>query len=158
MASILSSKNLSLYTIPAAWVVALAPHFYASQGLGAKFDQTQPRTYAKTISETQTLDATTKNKIIRCEGAQLNGFENIGLYASAIVAGNMAGLSNTLMNTVSGGYILSRIVYNYFYITGDTPGLAKIRSLSYLTGIGMIFTVFVKAGNVMRESLLAGAF
>lgn len=78
----------SLYTIPAAWVVAIAPHFYAASLGGKTFDNRSPRTYTASLKDTQTLDAATKQRIIRAEGAQQNGFENVGLFAAAVVAAN----------------------------------------------------------------------
>jgi hypothetical protein len=44
----------SLYTIPAAWVLSIAPHFYAAS-LG-KFDNKQPRTYTREIDGDQSVD------------------------------------------------------------------------------------------------------
>lgn len=45
------------------------------------------------------------------EAAQQNIFENLGLYAAAIVAGNVAGLPVRHMNKIAAGYIASRVVY-----------------------------------------------
>ena len=80
----------------------------------------------------------------------MNGFENLGLFASAVVAGNLAGLSSQTMNLLSGGYLASRAVYNIIYINNSTQGAANTRSVAYLAGIGMIFTMFIKAGNALK--------
>jgi hypothetical protein len=48
------NTNQSLYTIPAAWVLSIAPHFYAA-GLG-KFDNRNPRTYTREIDGDQSVD------------------------------------------------------------------------------------------------------
>ena len=45
-----------------------------------------------TIDSNQTLDKATKDTIIRADGAQQNGFENLGFFAAAVLAGNIAGL------------------------------------------------------------------
>lgn len=65
----------------------------------------------------------TKAKIIRAEGAQQNGFENIGLFAAAVVIGNVAKLNNSTLNTLSGCYLLSRLAYNVLYITNTTDAV-----------------------------------
>src|SRR5712671_5430955 len=96
----------------------------------------------------------TKAMIHRSEGAQKNGFENLGLFAAAVVAGNIAGLPAETLNLLSGGYLASRVLYNYVYITHTSQAMANVRSLTYLSGIGMIMTLFVKSGNAIRERTL----
>ncbi|CZT14781.1 uncharacterized protein RCC_00735 [Ramularia collo-cygni] len=145
------TRNFSLYTIPAAWVLSIAPHFYAAS-LG-KLDNRNPRTYTREVEGDQTIDKATKQTIIRAEGAQQNGFENLGLFAAAVVIGNVAKLDNWTLNALSGGYLASRVVYNALYITGTTEGVANARSVAFLSGIGIIFSFFIKSGNALRNSL-----
>jgi uncharacterized MAPEG superfamily protein len=71
----------------------------------------------------------TKDTIIRAEGAQQNGFENVGLFASAVVAGNIAGLDNRTLNILSSGYLASRAVYNYIYINNKTEAAGECHFL-----------------------------
>lgn len=49
--------------------------------------------------------------IIRAEGAQQNGFENLGIFAAGVVAGNAAGLDAGYLNALSAAYIATRVVY-----------------------------------------------
>ncbi|KAJ4404751.1 hypothetical protein N0V91_005701 [Didymella pomorum] len=144
-------RNLSLYTIPAAWILSIAPHFYAAS-LG-KFDNKNPRTYTRDTEGDQSIDKATKAKIVRAEGAQQNGFENLGLFAAAVVIGNVAKLPNETLNTLSAAYLASRIAYNALYIGGTTDMLSNLRSVSFLTGVGIIFTFFIKSGNALRNQL-----
>jgi uncharacterized MAPEG superfamily protein len=88
---------------------------------------------------------------LRCEGAQQNGFENIALFATAVLAGNLAGLPAQTLNTLSGGYLASRIVYNYIYINNTSIAMANSRTGTFLVGIGLIFTLFIKSGNALKE-------
>lgn len=67
----------------------------------------------------------TKERIVRAEGAQQNGFENIGLFAAAVVAGNMARLDNWTLNALTGGYLASRVAYNLLYINNTTDALGE---------------------------------
>jgi len=96
----------------------------------------------------------TKNRIFRAEGAQQNGFENVGLFAAAVVAGNMAGLSATTLNGLTYGYLGSRVLYNLIYINNESTGAANVRSVVFVGGIGMIMTLFVKAGNALASRSL----
>ncbi|KAL6711898.1 hypothetical protein ACN47E_002941 [Coniothyrium glycines] len=144
-------RNFSLYAVPAAWVLSIVPHFYAAS-LG-KFDNKNPRTYTQDTKSDQSIDKATKAKIIRAEGAQQNGFENLGLFAAAVVIGNVAKLPNSTLNTLSAAYLASRVVYNGLYIAGTTDLLSTLRSVSFLTGVGIIFTFFIQSGNVLRNKL-----
>ncbi|KAL1306396.1 hypothetical protein AAFC00_005103 [Neodothiora populina] len=145
------TRNLSLYCIPAAWVLSIIPHFYAAS-LG-KFDNKYPRGYIKAVEADQAVDKATKGKILRAEAAQQNGFENVGLFAAAVVAGNIAKLDNWTLNALAGGYLASRVAYNLIYITNETDAMANARTMAFLSGVGMIFTLFIKSGNALVNHL-----
>ena len=68
----------------------------------------------------------TKEKIVRAEGAQQNGFENLGLFAAAVVAGNIVRLDNWTLNVLSGGYLLSQLRWRWTVPMGESgpSGLA----------------------------------
>jgi uncharacterized MAPEG superfamily protein len=152
-------------------VIAFLPHAYAA-AQSKIFDNCSPQTYASLLEKDQTIDKAvsliailitslsnntsltadqTKTRILRCEGAQTNGFENLGLFATAVLAGNLAGLPAQTLNALSGGYCLSRIVYNFIYINNTSEAMANIRTVVFLAGIGQIFTLFIKSGNILRE-------
>ena len=42
-------------------------------------------------------------------------------------------------------------MYNLVYINNTTEGMATLRSAVFLAGVGQIFTLFIKSGNVLRE-------
>jgi uncharacterized MAPEG superfamily protein len=156
MASFLDfTRNFSYYTIPAAWVLSIAPHVYAtslhdSKSPETKFDNCSPRTLVPSLDRNQSLDSETKQTIIRAEAAQQNGFENIGLFAAAVVAANAAKVDSWWLNTLSFGYLGSRVVYNVLYIGGANGA----RTAVFLGGVGMIFTLFIQAGNKVRNAVL----
>lgn len=156
MASLLhgiQNLNLSLYTIPAAWLLSIAPQWYATrlyqQASSAKFDLKQPRSMTKIIADSQCLDSNTKARLFRARSAHQNGFENLGLFAAAVVAGNLAHLDNSWLNGLSVGYVISRMVYNLIYINNTTDALASTRTVVFVSGVSMIMTLFVMAANVM---------
>lgn len=159
MSSLLdTTRNFSLYTIPAAWALSIIPHFYAvtlyERATSKKYDTTKPRAAVAAVAEDRSLDTATKNRITRAEGAQQNGFENLGLFAAAVVAGNYAGLDAQWLNALSGGYLVSRAVYNYVYVNNDSATMANVRTGVFLGGIGLIFTLFIQAGNKLRSSVV----
>lgn len=102
----------SFYAVPAAWALSIVPHFFAA-GLGGKsFDNRSPRSFTSSLQSNQTLNAATKERIIRAEGAQQNGFENLGLFAAAVVAGNSTSA------TLSQGHTHAQNVLNETTLTG----------------------------------------
>jgi uncharacterized MAPEG superfamily protein len=125
-----------------------------SKSAHKRFDNRHPRSLTSKLEGDQTIDKCTKERIIRAEGAQQNGFENLAFYAAAVTAGNAAGLAPQTMNMLSGAYLASRALYNLIYINGDTAALAGLRSTVYTGGVGLICAIFVMAGNTMNKKLL----
>lgn len=103
------------------------------------------------LPQPSTNSPQTKDRIMRAEAAQTNGFENLAFFASAVVAGNLAGLPAQTLNTLSGGYLISRVLYNLIYINNTSKAIANTRSVVFVSGVGMIFTLFIKSGNILRE-------
>ncbi|KAI1506225.1 hypothetical protein F5X99DRAFT_404272 [Biscogniauxia marginata] len=149
MASFLNlNQNISYFTIPVALFLALAPRGYSGfAGVGKKyFDPSNPRTFAARLGNAD-IDKQVKARILRAESASANAFENLPLYAAAVVAGNTAGLPKQTLNALSAGYIASRLVYTWVYIWGqNNRKLAGARTLVWGVGVGFIMTLFVKAG------------
>ncbi|TVY12990.1 hypothetical protein LARI1_G008445 [Lachnellula arida] len=77
-----TTRNFSFYAPPVAWVIAFIPTLAI---ISKTFDNRSPRTYVKSLEADQTLDKAAR--------AQSNGFENVGLFASAVGAGNLSGRS-----------------------------------------------------------------
>lgn len=88
--------------------------------------------------------------MIRAEGCQQNGFENVGVFAAAVVAANVAKLDVGYLNMLSWGYIASRVVYTYIYLNNTSLGFAYVRSVVFVGGVGLCMTMFVSAANVLR--------
>ena len=89
--------------------------------------------------------------MIRINGAKQNGFENIGFFAAAVVAGNVAGLPAKTLNGLTAGYLLSRVLYTLIYINNTNPKFSDLRSIMWLVGIGQVITLYVKAGNILKS-------
>lgn len=147
--------NLSIYAIPIAWALCIAPHAYAfalhDAKSSSKADTRQPRSFVASLEQNQSLDKATKDTIMRAEAAQQNGFENLGFFAAAVVAGNVAGLEPTLLNGLTYGYIASRVLYNVVYVNNTSKALAAGRSVLWMSGIGCCFGLFILAGNKLMH-------
>ncbi|PWZ02615.1 hypothetical protein BCV70DRAFT_234434 [Testicularia cyperi] len=140
-----SVPNYSLFSIPAMWLVSFLPHPYAVALSKGRFKNSSPRQMMADLlakKDKTKLD----QKIIRAESAQMNGFENLGFFAAAVVAANYAKVPSHELNTLTGGYIASRILFNFLYIFVESEAVAGLRSASFVGGVAMVFTLFIKAG------------
>ena len=70
----------------------------------------------------------------------------------------MAGLDSTTLNYLSGGYVVSRIAYNLIYINGESPGAGYLRTGVFLSGVGCVMTLFIKAGGVLQAGVRGVGF
>ena len=153
-------------------VCCFVPHVYSIMYYTA--DKTSPRNYMSALEKDQTIDQAvcphfksgllpmaanspfqTKDRFTRIKGAQQNGFENLGFFAAAVVAGNLAGLSSSTLNGLSAGYVVSRVVYTAVYINNTNPKFSDLRSLLWLVGVGQCINLFVKAGKALQGGPLA---
>lgn len=117
MNTVLSTTNISLYTLPVAWINCIGPHIHAlnlySHYTGTsfkdsahsissrpsyskdeedyRFDRTQPRTFTSLISQNPhpALTRAVKARLHRLEAASTNGYENLGLFCASVVAANL---------------------------------------------------------------------
>jgi uncharacterized MAPEG superfamily protein len=179
------TTNLSLYTVPAAYVLCVAPHIYKTKlyehitGLKATdsmrqsdtqntndsadyaFNKTQPRTFLKAVTSNPDprLTPALKARLARADAASLNGYENIGFFAAAVAAANLAlvivhanrggvALQRQIFwtNVCSLGYVVTRVGFNVEYVMGVT---GFRRGAWFWTGVGFVVTMYVSAGRAM---------
>ncbi|KAL0473094.1 hypothetical protein QR685DRAFT_515792 [Neurospora intermedia] len=144
------SSNWSLHSVPAAFVLALLPNFYASMAAGKNYDLANPRKTEEHLAKDTTLSKQQVNRILRAKAAANNGLETIGLYAAGVVAANAAKLPVETVNKLSLFYLGTRLVYNLVYVfLQDNRKFAPVRSLAWMAGLGAIFSLFIKAGNAL---------
>ena len=110
-------------------------------------DIANPRNYYDAVANESALSPQLRGRILRAEGAMQNHLDNIGLFAAAVVAGNVAKLSPRVLNGLSLGYFFCRVVYMYVYIRNETRAHAFVRAATFFTGLGLIFTLFHIAGT-----------
>ena len=88
----------------------------------------------------------------RVKSASDNGYETLGLFAAAVVAGNQGGLRPQTLNIVSWGYIVTRLVYNYIYIRlGSREKLTPLRSLVWSLSLFISLGLFLSAGLKLKN-------
>ncbi|KAK2616468.1 hypothetical protein QQS21_000510 [Conoideocrella luteorostrata] len=141
------SQNLSLFTVPAAFGLTLLPHLYAVGSAGFNvYDNSNPRAYRDTLMKDTSVDKVRKQRILRSEAASLNGIETIGLYAASVLAGNYAQLDTATLNSLSIGYLISRVAYTLSYILIQNRRLSWLRTAIWQVSSIYIATFWIKAG------------
>ncbi|KAF4463860.1 hypothetical protein FALBO_9312 [Fusarium albosuccineum] len=137
------SRNYSFFTVPAAFFVIAIPHVYGVRISGGTYDNANPRGHNEAIK---------KQLILRAKAATENGFETFGLYAAGVAAANHARVSVPALNALTLSYVACRTAYNvaYVWLQADRR-LCWIRSVVWTVSIGLIMTLWVKAGNKMLE-------
>lgn len=118
--------------------------------LGSKFDNREPRALEENLKKDQSIDSATKGQLLRLHAASANGLENIGLFAAAVVAGNVAGLSNETLNRLSLSYVGGRFLYDLVYYGNTTQARAAARSGLFWSGQVIIVSLFIRAGQALN--------
>jgi len=85
-----------------------------------------------------------------------NGFETIALYASGVVAANVAGVAPEKLNKLAFGYVVSRFLYNHIYVfLQDNRKWAPARTVAWMVGLYIIMNLWISAGNAANAALSA---
>jgi uncharacterized MAPEG superfamily protein len=144
------NTNISLHTIPPTWCLALIPRMWGrikyAKAVGHDMDIRNPRDHYNAVASEEALSPELRGRILRAEGAMQNHLDNMGLFAAAVVAGNVAKLSPGMLNGLSLGYLLCRVVYMYVYIRNETRAQAFVRAVTFFSGLGVVFALFHMAG------------
>ncbi|RDL41009.1 Uncharacterized protein BP5553_00988 [Venustampulla echinocandica] len=126
--------NLSIFAIPAYWVLSMAPHAYAigliKKANNGRWDNTNPRSSNWDDTLRKSTPAEVYGRFTRAEAAHNNGLENLPLFVGAILAANLAKLSTRDVNTFAAAYLGLRVVYTLLYIN-----VTRNRSSFWRTGI-----------------------
>lgn len=71
-----------------------------------------------------------------------------------MVAAAGAGVPVETLNVLGASYVASRAAFTVVYIfLQDNRQLAPLRSLCWMVGIGITFTLWIKAGNLAAAGL-----
>lgn len=134
--------NISIAAIPAYYVITLASHFYAQMLLVSTdktlYDNTSPRHNSQEKIK-KALGPDTYKKYERAKAASTNGFESFPLFATAMLAGNFAGISSERMGHVALGVLASRVLYSIVYVNNRTQAQSFVRS--GIWNVGMILSI-----------------
>lgn len=75
------------------------------------YDNANPRSDLDKIEKDGKVSPRLIAKLRRREAAHQNCYDNLGIFAATVVAGNQVGLGARYMNTMAGAYLAIRILY-----------------------------------------------
>ncbi|KAF9568635.1 hypothetical protein CPC08DRAFT_616156, partial [Agrocybe pediades] len=142
---------LSLYAIPAMWVISYYPAVARVRpNLFLQF--VQPRASYASAAGKKEFPPAVAARIQRLEGAHNNGLENLPFFGLAILAGNLARMDTATLNIASGLYLVSRLAYNYFYVNQHdqkTAGLRCVKGSIRFCCIAFPFYILFKSASLL---------
>ncbi|KDR80167.1 hypothetical protein GALMADRAFT_242432 [Galerina marginata CBS 339.88] len=151
------SSPLSLYAIPAMWVISYYPARVRSSLIkqaAGNYDNVRPRGNVAKILDQKNVSPDLAARIQRVEGAHINGLENLPFFGLAVLAGNLAGLDNVTLNVASGLFLALRVAYNYIYFNQSSRRSAGLRTLTWLASVAVPFYLFVKSASLVNQKTL----
>ncbi|KAF2495838.1 hypothetical protein BU16DRAFT_526390 [Lophium mytilinum] len=164
MPTLLETYNPSILAIPAYYILSVIPHSYAIQlatnGKPLSWDNLNPRSSTLKANLKKTLDAETYARYERAEACHANGMENLPLFASAVILGNMAGLKRDGIHGLSGfaGLFLAiRVAYTVVYLRTTTTGPTLLRSTLWAAGSTLCVRVMLEAARALSNITLVVA-
>lgn len=152
-------SNVSLYCVPVAWLLALAPRGYSVLIFNRQSKNIQkldgahlrtPRTFKDIVAADTSIAQLYRERIIRAESASLNGLENLGFFAAAVAVGNTAKLDVEIVNRLAVSYVLSRVLYSIIFVRNDTNRFVFVRTAVFMVGTAINVALFVLAGRVLN--------
>ncbi|GJE85339.1 MAPEG family protein [Phanerochaete sordida] len=151
----LDTPGLALYSIPAVWFTAFYPSFirFIQMSNTIGYNNVLPRANMARLKDNQKLDQATRDRLARMIGAHENGMENLPLWIGAVLAGYIAGLPHSTLNTFALGYVGLRVLYNFIYINHTSEAVSNLRSLTFFTGLAFPLTLLVKSANKLAASV-----
>ncbi|KAF2120551.1 hypothetical protein BDV96DRAFT_641224 [Lophiotrema nucula] len=156
MPSFLDTNNPSILAIPAYYMLSVLPHSYAlgvaTRGKVLTWDNRNPRSTDLKVRLKKDLDPDTYALYERAEACHANGMENLPLFATAVILGNMAGLKKEGLGGMTGfaaTYLAIRVVYTAVYLGVKTNGPTIARSGLWIAGFSLCFRIIFKAAKAL---------
>jgi uncharacterized MAPEG superfamily protein len=156
MPSFLDTHNPSILAIPAYYILSVLPHSYAlhvaTQGKLSTWDNRNPRSSDMRAKLRERLGPETYARYERLESCHANGMENMPLFATAVVLGNLGGLPRAFMSRFVASFLAVRVAYTLVYAQHTTQGPTVVRSTLWIAGVALCFRTIFKAAAALGRS------
>jgi uncharacterized MAPEG superfamily protein len=121
----LNARNYSIYTIPAAYLIAqLTTPNLVLQSHGLRHNVSPRGDVDKAATALTPAEAA---RVKRIDNAHQNALENFPLFAAAMIVGNEAGLEAGTLNLLAFGYLATRGLYTWLYVSVANEKTSYIR-------------------------------
>ncbi|KAA8646455.1 hypothetical protein EYZ11_000273 [Aspergillus tanneri] len=149
----MSTTNYSIPSILAAYGLGLAPHGYylVKMMSNAKGQSSNilPRENLSTLKGK--IHAQVWDKLARARGAHLNAMEGLPMFAAAMIAGNVAKLPSSELNTLAVEYIGARILYTALYMGARSEAASYLRTGVWAWSLSIPIWGLIRAGRVLND-------
>ncbi|KAL4954742.1 hypothetical protein BDW69DRAFT_162555 [Aspergillus filifer] len=146
-----STTNYYIHSIAAAYGLAMVPHAYYFVKMMANANGVAsnilPRENLTTLKAK--LPAEVWSSLAKARGAHLNAMENLPLFAAAMLAGNVAKLPASELNTLSLEYLGARLLYMAAYMGARGEAFSYVRTGLWAWSVSIPLLALVKAGNAL---------
>ncbi|KAF4264269.1 hypothetical protein KXW98_001544 [Aspergillus fumigatus] len=150
----MSQNNYSIHSIAAAYAVGLFPHgcYYVKMMANAKDHATNivPRENLSNLKGR--LPAQIWQQLAKARGAHLNAMEGLPLFAAAMLAGNLAKLPTSDLNTLSLEYIGARLLYTALYMGAKSEAISYLRTGVWAWSISIPIWGLIQAGRALNRA------
>ncbi|KAF9888137.1 hypothetical protein FE257_009273 [Aspergillus nanangensis] len=150
----MAANNYSIHSIAAAYGLGLIPHgyYYVKMMANAKGAASNLVPRENMTNLKSQLPAQVWNKLAKARGAHLNAMEGLPLFAVAMLAGNLAKLPSSELNTLSLEYIGVRLLYTALYMGAKSEAASYLRTGVWAWGVSIPIWGLIKAGRMVNAS------
>ncbi|KAL2864195.1 uncharacterized protein BJX67DRAFT_361901 [Aspergillus lucknowensis] len=145
--------NYSVHSIIAAYGLGLAPHgyYFVKMMANARGEASNILPRENLANLKGTLKSQVWTQLAKARGAHLNAMENLPLFAVAMLAGNVAKLPTSELNTLSLEYLGARLLYMATYMGARSEAISYVRTGLWAWSVSIPIMALVKAGKVFNQ-------
>ncbi|KAH8896763.1 hypothetical protein GQ53DRAFT_743349 [Thozetella sp. PMI_491] len=139
----------AILAIPAMWLTIILPHFYAvllvKRANKGRFDNANAKGHAFAEELKNNVPADVLATYERCQSAHRNGFENMPLFAAAVLAAEVMGVRKQTTEAIAWTYVGLRLVYDMCYMSITSKKWSLVRTVVWLCSIGLCLSLYILA-------------
>jgi uncharacterized MAPEG superfamily protein len=128
----------------------------ASNNKPLEWDNSCPRSLASRDAIKAKISEEQYGRFERAEAASANAYENLPLFASAVIVANAAGLKKDGpfgVDAFVGAFLGVRVLHTLSYILITDPKISFLRTGIWATSVALCFNVFGQAARILNRGL-----
>ncbi|OAX38776.1 hypothetical protein K503DRAFT_134303 [Rhizopogon vinicolor AM-OR11-026] len=145
---LLSDSRLALLSIPAVWVLNLAPALLrnATIRMSMGWDNVNPRSNIDRVTDKE-LAARAK----RMDGAHQNALESFPLWSAAVLAATIAKVDTRTVNSAAIAFFCLRALYTMIYIIQKTNAQGSLRTAVWFAACIVTLRLLFQAAKAAAQ-------